>query len=144
MTLWPYRKQRRKEWHSKLHWVSSMKCNFQNTQQSYLQAFLSRASFGSLLTLRAVGVNLVTSPNTFLIWGLADIVAVSFFSSAAFCGSFMILGGAERTLGFCCGGATPGGGGSPGGIIPGGPPGGLIILGGGIPEIKCIQARQLK
>ena len=59
---------------------------------------------------------------------------MSFFSSVAFCGSFIILGGAERTLGACGPGRTPGGGGSPGGMIPGGPPGGLIILGGGIPR----------
>ena len=68
-----------------------------------------------------------------MICGFAVIVAVSFFSSAAFCGAFMILGGAERTLGFCGAGATPGGGGNPGGSIPGGPLGGRSILGGGIP-----------
>ena len=113
-------------------------CRYKMNRMKYLLAFLSLASFGALFTLRAVGVNLVTSPRTFLIWGLAVIVAVSFFSSTAFWGCFIILGGAERTLGFCGAGATPGGGGNPGGNTPGGPDGGLIILGGGIPGKRRI------
>ncbi len=94
---------------------------------------LPLASFWIRLTLRAVGMNLVTSPITFLICGLASMVAPPFFSLAppAFCGGFMILGGALSTLGFD--GGPPIGGGTPGGGIPGGAPGGRISLGGGMP-----------
>ena len=83
------------------------------------------------LTRSAVGIKRVTSPIGFLICGLASMVAVLFFSSADFCGGFMMLGGALSTLEFT-GGIMPGGG-IPGGGMLGGAPGGLIILGGGIP-----------
>ena len=76
----------------------------------------------------------VTSPFQFLILGLASIVAVFFLSSLAdLLAGFMILGGAESTLGLAvewganlsC--ATPSG--APGGLINrgGGPPAGDIL-----------------
>lgn len=93
---------------------------------------LPLASLGSLLIFNATGVNRVTSPTTFLICGLASIVAVFFFSSSEeICGGFIILGWALITLGFC-GAWVPGGTILRGGM-PGGAPGGRSILGGGTP-----------
>ena len=92
-------------------------------------------SFTVLLTLSAVGMNLVTSPMTCLICGLADIVApscllwpsglgTSSVETSPFCPGRMILGGALSTLGLALarsGTATPGGAGTPGGAdTPGG------------------------
>ena len=52
---------------------------------THIPDFLSFASFAERLTLRDVGMKRVTSPIGFLICGLADIVAVSFFVSGGAC-----------------------------------------------------------
>ena len=98
-------------------------------------------SFISRFTLSAVGMNLVISPITFLIWGLACIVAVV-SSSTCFCRGLMMLGGALRTFGFTvrlC--MLPGGGGNPGGGTPGG---GRSKRGIGIPTKTTLHHNNLK
>lgn len=108
--------------------------------QQYLLIILTRplASRTPLFTLRAVGVNRVTSARRFLICGLASIVALLpdfTLSSLDFNGGFTMLGGALNTLAFNgLSPVTPGGGGKPGGGILGNAPGGRMSRGGTTPE----------
>lgn len=99
------------------------------------------ASFISRFTRRAVGINLVTSPMTWRICGLASIVAEldsrrltsSPPAGAALCGGFMMLGGALRTPGLA---PAADGACSVGGGTLGGKPGGRTSRGGGTPVTK--------